>query len=53
MADPRLRRHKAISSDIDLYLLFIRILPLEIRIDHRLVAVLLCVPLVHGPLRFP
>ena len=48
-----LRRHEAIPSDIDLYLLLVGVLALEIRVDHCLTAVLLGIPLIHGPLRFP
>ena len=53
ISDPRLRGHKTITADINLHLLLIGILTLEIGIDHRLVAVLLRIPLIDGPFLLP
>ena len=51
--DSLLLRHEALSADIDLHIFLVRVLVLEIRIEDRLVSVLLRVPLVNRLLRPP
>ncbi len=46
-------RHEAVAAHVDVYFLLIRVLALEVGIDHRLVAVLLGIPLIDGPLLLP
>ena len=46
-------RHKALSADVNLNLFFPRILPLEVRIDHRFFPVLNGIPFVHRPFLIP
>ena len=53
IAHTRLGRHEAVAAHINVHLFLIRILTLEVRIDHRLVAVLLGIPLIDGPLLLP
>ena len=46
IADAGLRREEAVAAHVDFHSLFVRVIPLEIRINHGLVALNLRIPLV-------
>ena len=47
------RGHEAIAAHVDFHLFLIGILPLEIGVNHRLMAFLASVPFINGPFRLP